>query len=388
MKYLVDLGSDLELSLAELITVYPNLEIEVVGKNYVIAEAENWDYKEAIHRLAGTRRIGELIFEGKNFEEFSLSEKIDFNKVPNKINYSINNFNLNNENVKKFRKKVLKEIKNQGIKAFLKKPSHKKENILSPSDFYKKNVDIELNLIKSKKMCVFLTKCVFNHGMYEKRDKEMPVKRYSQAISIRLARIMINLSSAKKEETLLDPFCGVGTILTEAVLMGLKVIGTDISFDCVRDSRKNLEHITNKDRKKFNIIRSDAKAIAQTFYENKLNKVAAVVSEPYMGPLIKEPLTFKEIMEIKKKLELLYKEFFFSANKILKQYGRIVFITPVFIAQNKKKFHINMYSIIKDVDLKIVNPLFGIIKNFEMPFYYKRPDHKIGREIWVLQKFK
>ena len=44
----------------------------------------------------------------------------------------------------------------------------------------------------------------------------------------KLARVLVNISAIKRDETLLDPFCGTGGILIEAGLIGAKVIGSDI----------------------------------------------------------------------------------------------------------------------------------------------------------------
>jgi len=60
----------------------------------------------------------------------------------------------------------------------------------------------------------------------------------------KLARMMVNLASASKNETLLDAFCGSGTILTEAATLGFaKLIGSDISERAVSDTQKNSDWI-------------------------------------------------------------------------------------------------------------------------------------------------
>lgn len=43
---------------------------------------------------------------------------------------------------------------------------------------------------------------------------------------------MINISGIK-EGVLLDPFCGIGSILQEAVLMGFDIRGVDIDKNCI-----------------------------------------------------------------------------------------------------------------------------------------------------------
>jgi tRNA (guanine10-N2)-dimethyltransferase len=56
-----------------------------------------------------------------------------------------------------------------------------------------------------------------------------------------LARCMVNLARAPRGGTLLDPFCGVGGILIEAGLMGMRVVGVDLDPGMVEKARLNLE---------------------------------------------------------------------------------------------------------------------------------------------------
>ena len=63
----------------------------------------------------------------------------------------------------------------------------------------------------------------------------------------KIARAMVNLSQVKKQQTLLDPFCGTGGILLEAGFIGANIIGSDIEQKMIEGSRKNLEfyHLKN-----------------------------------------------------------------------------------------------------------------------------------------------
>ncbi len=49
------------------------------------------------------------------------------------------------------------------------------------------------------------------------------------ALEPKLSRIMVNLTMAKENDTLLDPFCGTGSILLEAADMNIRTVGCDIS---------------------------------------------------------------------------------------------------------------------------------------------------------------
>ena len=48
----------------------------------------------------------------------------------------------------------------------------------------------------------------------------------------KLARSLVNLAIGAKspsDMTILDPFCGTGTVLMEAMLLGTHVVGTDLA---------------------------------------------------------------------------------------------------------------------------------------------------------------
>lgn len=63
---------------------------------------------------------------------------------------------------------------------------------------------------------------------------------HQSSIHPRLARAMVNLTGIKKG-TLFDPFCGAGSILIEAGLMGFRVEGYDLSKWMVYKSEKNMK---------------------------------------------------------------------------------------------------------------------------------------------------
>lgn len=88
---------------------------------------------------------------------------------------------------------------------------------------------------------------------YAKRDHGRP-KRDAKVgmLPPKLAQIIINLATAKSlapgcgpakplDEVILDPFCGTGVILQEAVLMGYKALGTDLEPRMIDFSRANLK---------------------------------------------------------------------------------------------------------------------------------------------------
>jgi tRNA (guanine10-N2)-dimethyltransferase len=56
----------------------------------------------------------------------------------------------------------------------------------------------------------------------------------------KLARCMVNLARAGPSDTVVDPFCGTGSLLVEAGLIGCKTVGLDVSEGMVRGASQNL----------------------------------------------------------------------------------------------------------------------------------------------------
>jgi tRNA G10 N-methylase Trm11 len=66
-------------------------------------------------------------------------------------------------------------------------------------------------------------------------------QQYSSALPTRLARAMINLVASPNDK-IIDPCCGSGTILIEAISMGIKAFGCDNNLLMVQASINNLRH--------------------------------------------------------------------------------------------------------------------------------------------------
>lgn len=77
---------------------------------------------------------------------------------------------------------------------------------------------------------------------YGERDQARP-KRDSRVgmLPPKLAQIIINLANPATGDTIVDPFCGTGVILQEALLMGYDVVGTDLEERMVTYARENID---------------------------------------------------------------------------------------------------------------------------------------------------
>lgn len=85
-------------------------------------------------------------------------------------------------------------------------------------------------------------------GKYEKNEAvwlhhlKKP-REYSTALSTRVARAVANIAVPKPEGVkAIDPCCGIGTVLVEALSMGIDIVGRDINPIVVLGSRENIAH--------------------------------------------------------------------------------------------------------------------------------------------------
>lgn len=68
-------------------------------------------------------------------------------------------------------------------------------------------------------------------------------RHYSTALSTRVARAVVNIAVPHPEgKTMIDPCCGIGTVLIEALSMGIEIVGYDLNPLAVQGARENLQH--------------------------------------------------------------------------------------------------------------------------------------------------
>lgn len=68
-------------------------------------------------------------------------------------------------------------------------------------------------------------------------------REYSTALSTRVARAIANIAVPDPTGIkAIDPCCGIGTVLVEALSMGIDIVGRDINPLVVEGSRVNIEH--------------------------------------------------------------------------------------------------------------------------------------------------
>jgi tRNA G10 N-methylase Trm11 len=187
---------------------------------------------------------------------------------------------------------------------------------------------------------------------------------------------------------ILDPFCGSGTILMEAALIGFKnLVGSDISEKAISDTKNNLTWVAEKNPNlksqisNLKLFNTSATEISQKI---KPNSIDAIVTEPYLGPQRGQHNVQKTIQELENIYAASLKEF----AKILKPGGQVVMIWPVFTGRGAHQWDFLNPNI---SGWQIVNP---IPKNLRQKLettrrgtmVYGREGQKVRREIVILKQ--
>ncbi|MBI5622081.1 methyltransferase domain-containing protein [Candidatus Falkowbacteria bacterium] len=213
----------------------------------------------------------------------------------------------------------------------------------------------------------------------------------------KLAKMMINLSTVSPlskgglRGVLLDPFCGSGTILMQAALLGYQnAIGSDLSPKAMADTKQNLAFLTKSlpqlSTLNYQLSTLDATKLSTT---HKPNSIDAIVTEPFLGPPLRGSEPTEAIKKIISELSTLYLRAFAEFKKILKPDGRVVIIFPI----------LKSWPSISDQQLEQIKTL-GLAPAWNVPellrplltkrhsVIYSRPGQRIEREIFVFKKIK
>jgi tRNA G10 N-methylase Trm11 len=171
------------------------------------------------------------------------------------------------------------------------------------------------------------TKKIVDPRPFEQDDFDRPVQRRGVTLAPRLARLLVNLAGLTKG-VVLDPFCGVGTILQEAMRLKHDVVGVDVQSGMVTASIKNLSWMASVLRaepfRKERILRGDSRRLTHLL---KDRRVDAVVTEPILLPLFKSRPS-AEAQRLMSQALNTYGTVMHQISKMLHDGGRVVMVTP------------------------------------------------------------
>lgn len=207
---------------------------------------------------------------------------------------------------------------------------------------------------------------------YAKRDQARPARDAKVGmLPPKLAQILINLCGPLKPgATVLDPFCGTGVVLQEALLMGYRAYGTDINERMIKYSDNNLKFFDFKDYK---VEIGDATNFTWQ------QPIDAVACEGYLGkPMSQIPVEIKLKTE-KQECGAIVLGFLKNLAGQIKPEMPIVIAIPAWLREN------GSYSRLEILD-EIEKLGYNVNNKSREGLLYHREGQIVARDIIILRK--
>jgi tRNA G10 N-methylase Trm11 len=195
-----------------------------------------------------------------------------------------------------------------------------RHNLLNPP-----NAEILAALMQTK-LYLAKTIAVYDSELQRYRDESRPYVEAEISTSPKICRTLLTLAGARSGDTILDPFCGTGTLLMEAAMLGMRCIGVDIDGNAVEGARSNLKWmgVDFGERLDFKVIRGDARNVANLVNET----VDAVAFEPELGPVHVQKPDKQMAEKVLETLTKLYRETLVNVDSCLRSGGRVAMTIP------------------------------------------------------------
>ena len=393
MKYLAILGRQPEISLAELEALFSN----VLGINKNLATFDSTTPPD-INRLGGCLKLA-IPLNKKPLEYMA-------NLPAGKITLGLSDYSKNTtKKTASMEALKLKKILVRHGRSI--RVVENKEAILSTATSLHNGLggknDRKIELIKINNDW-YKVIGVQDIEKYAKRDQNRPARDAKVGmLPPKLAQILINLCGPLKPgSTVLDPFCGTGVVLQEALLMGYRAYGTDLNERMIEYSSKNLEWLSEKnfflghfgghDRELGRSPRDDGRErpVSQEKCFFSLSQgdatnfqwdqpIDAVACEGYLGkPMSKIP-TEIELKEQKQECGAIVTGFLKNLVSQIESGTPVVIAIPAWLREDGRHERLDILDLITDMGYNVNNKSReGLI--------YCREKQIVARDILILRK--
>ncbi len=385
-KYLALFGRQPSISLAEIQAVLGKNQVEDLGSASILESLPNMSY------LGGTTKLAQIIKITPNppldDSPELITQIIDAHLKQaqrRKINLglSIYSTSVSASKIKHTLANVKQQYKTKDI-SIRTIPSNQPTLNAAKVIFNKLTSDKGLEIVMlahEDKWIVAKTVAVQDVNAYSRRDHNKPVRDSKNGmLPPKLAQIMLNLAQVSADSHVLDPFCGTGTVLQEALLMGVGgVFGSDLSLDMVEASKKNLSWLDSASRitGKWQVAQTDATT------GNWQHNIDKVVAETSLGPALNSLPSTTELNTIIEQTNKLHLMFLKNLHKQITSKSVACLAFPAWIKANKSY-----------INLPVIDQLHNLGYNFidfrsdshKPGLYYHRPNAVVARRLIVLTK--
>ena len=365
MKYLAVLGRQPEISIAELEALFDNVKQQ--SREIAFFESEK---QPDLDRLGGSLKLAKYL-GNISPEEYLIS-------LPEgKITLGISNYSSHDiKNISQYGIKIKQALKKKGRSVRLLPNSAPAISTAAAHHNGLGKSPKKVELIKFKNEW-FVSLGAQNITAYKNRDQARPARDAKVGmLPPKLAQILINLCGHLPEDaTILDPFCGTGVVLQEALLMGYNVYGTDKDERMVRYTEKNLDWLkpTRPEEPSKLFACGDA-----TNFKWR-GPITAVAAEIYLGPPMSEPPVEIKLKTVKQECGAILTEFLKTLGSQIAKDTPVTLAIPAWRRRDGGFERLIPLDFIEKLGYNVLNKSAGGL-------LYARENQVVAREIIVLRK--
>jgi len=376
MQYFFILGREKQLCSAEIFAKLRQLGLEfsVVAKesDFLILDFNETDLSFLMSQLAGTVKIGKIEAIVSQVEPDFLANLIPVRAGKTVFGISSYNYKTNLLNLGKTIKKILTDD-GRSVRFVMAQGNELTSVQVDKNKLIEKGAELVL-LGSSEKIFLGKTVAVQDFELYGELDFGRPRRDdLSGMLPPKLAQMMINLAEINTDAIIYDPFCGSGTILQQAIVLGYdNLLGSDNSPKAVQDSVLNLDWLEKLLNKQFarKVFLADATKITAKVEKKSVD---AIITEPYLGPALRGSESPDRLESTVMDLKTLYFQALTNLQTYLTKKGKIVMIIPEFEIR-KRKYQIPPEEILPD-ELKLIDK-----------WRYAREGQLVARWVCLIEK--
>ena len=404
------LGRQPKISLAELESIYGDKNVTLIGEFAALVKTKD-QLPQA--RLGGTIKSAKIL---TRLERTDLTGAFSYlqETIPAHLEYlpkgklqlgvSIYGYPAKRDWLLKQMLILKKVIKNTGQSVRI--IENKSEALEAAQVLYNKltgPLGWELLLIKDgADTLIAQSTAVQDIDAYAKRDFERPMRdAFVGMLPPKLAQILLNLAGGSQTlnvdsspmttdtqplPTILDPFCGTGVVLQEALLMGLNAYGTDISEKMVDYSTKNLEWLEKQWKLKtgnWKVELGDATKHTWDLSQTIINdQRITIVCESYLGKPLTSLPNQQELDQIISEFNNVAEGFLKNIATQIQSGSKLCIALPAWSLGNGQFKHLKLLDRLTDLGYNQLD--FVHCKKSEL--IYHRPDQIVARELTVLER--
>lgn len=239
------------------------------------------------------------------------------------------------------------------------------------------SLGMELLLIRTgNRTALAQTVQVQNIEAYAARDQARPARDARVGmLPPKLAQIIINLAANSNVQSVLDPFCGTGVVLQEALLMDYDAYGTDLEKRMIEYSNKNLEWLSGQhdfDGQSFLLETGDATTFAWQSFDT-------IAGETYLGqPFSSEPNPEK-LRQVMQDVDTIHRKFLHNVANQTQSGFRMCIAVPAWFTKSGVK-HLKVLDSLEEIGYNRTS--FVHADNRDL--IYHRENQIVGRELVTL----